>query len=854
MNSESAPSLPSNLEDLLADYLRAVSAPKGARAAAEPPGMPSPEEAVQAMLRLSGALPYSFPTGGVAPLSQSEEGRRLLELPPTDKARVALAAYARWSLETGWKSPLERVITELFRSKLDLDLEQALDLVASSHRLAEGSYRHERIASVMGTLKRFVETQGLVPVLKAGIVDVRDTLHRRHADSHLAGRKIVKSLNEILALEKANADGPTFEPMADVWAPRLKAKLAALPAQERAQLMQLLHLAAKGGGNAKPSKSWLKQAVLALESVQPEVMGALLLDVVALYDSDRRHARTRADLYLSLENQSVLRGLLWLAAMASPKVTGRRLEELARTYLTWVGTDYNSLVLGNAAIHAFSLMRGSEGVAGLMRLRRQLKRPGEAKAIEKALAAIAADSGTTAEDLEELGLPDFGFDADGKRTIELGPKVVGLSITPLSKLVSVKPDGELDQSADADLKALSAEVADTLEAVRLRLERLYLTDRTLPLSLWRERYLEHPLVSAFAQQLIWSFESAGESYTAIPSLSGLHDVAGEPLPLENDSVRVKLWHPMHSEPGEVLAWRRRLIDLNRTQPFKQAHREIYVLTDAERETAFYSNRFAGQILAQKIFRALTRGRGWKAPLQGKWDSGSQDPISKELPAHGLRFEFSIEPIEASANERWQYDFLSTNAVRFTRALGIVTRQHSIGNFTFERRGPAFDRVRLDEVSPVVFSEMMRDVDLFVGVAGIGNDPLWADRHGHQFADYWQEAASSALMESGKARRSVLGELLPSLSIASRCHLEDRHLVVQGNLRTYRIHLGSANIQMEPTGQFLCIVPDKARLGSDVYLPFEGDGTLSVILSKAFMLAADDRIKDRSIRSQIDRAG
>ena len=27
----------------------------------------------------------------------------------------------------------------------------------------------------------------------------------------------------------------------------------------------------------------------------------------------------------------------------------------------------------------------------------------------------------------------------------------------------------------------------------------------------------------------------------------------------------------------------------------------------------------------------------------------------------------------------------------------------------------------------MFSEIMRDVDLFVGVASIGNDPTWADR-------------------------------------------------------------------------------------------------------------------------------
>ena len=340
MNSETAPapSLASNLEELLADYLRAVSAPKGVRAAGESPGMPSPEEAAQALLRLSGALPYSFPTGGVAPLSQSAEGRRLLELPPADKARVALAAYARWSLETGWQSPLERVITELFRSNLDLDLDQALDLVASSRRLAEGTYRHERIASVMGTLKRYVERQGLAAVLKTGIIDVRDTLRSRHADSHLAGRKIVKSLNEILASEKTNLDRPIFEPMADVWAPRLKEKLAALPAGERERVLQLLHLASKGGGNAKPSKSWLKQATLALESAQPEVMGALLLDVViALRFRPETCANPRRPVSFARESERAAR--IALARRDGFAKGGRSPFGRTRAYLSHLGWD-----------------------------------------------------------------------------------------------------------------------------------------------------------------------------------------------------------------------------------------------------------------------------------------------------------------------------------------------------------------------------------------------------------------------------------------------------------------------------------------------------------------------------------
>ncbi len=77
------------------------------------------------------------------------------------------------------------------------------------------------------------------------------------------------------------------------------------------------------------------------------------------------------------------------------------------------------------------------------------------------------------------------------------------------------------------------------------------------------------------------------------------------------------------------------------------------------------------------------------------------------------------------------------------------------------------------------------------------------------------------------------------------------LVIRGTLRTYKIHLGSGNILMEPNDQYLCIVPDRSRAaGDNLLLPFEGDATLSIILSKAFLLAADNKISDPTIVRQI----
>ena len=120
-------------------------------------------------------------------------------------------------------------------------------------------------------------------------------------------------------------------------------------------------------------------------------------------------------------------------------------------------------------------------------------------------------------------------------------------------------------------------------------------------------------------------------------------------------------------------------------------------------------------------------------------------------------------------------------------------------------------------------------------------------------DYWHRYSFGDLSATAKTRRDVLERLLPRLKIADRCSLSDRFLVVRGDLRTYKIYLGSGNILMSPNDQYLCIVPKPANANADagrVFLPFDGDRTFSIILSKAFLLAEDTKIKDSSITRQI----
>ncbi len=176
-----------------------------------------------------------------------------------------------------------------------------------------------------------------------------------------------------------------------------------------------------------------------------------------------------------------------------------------------------------------------------------------------------------------------------------------------------------------------------------------------------------------------------------------------------------------------------------------------------------------------------------------------------------------------------------------------------GGYSGLRRPAESEPLPLAEIPPLVFSEIMRDVDLFVGVASVGNDPAWADGgRGEAERDAWAHFSFGDLSATAQTRRDLLQRLVPRLKIAARCSFAEKFLVVRGDLRTYKVHLGSGNILMSPNDQYLCIVAGSVGKAAEgkVFLPFEGDRTLSVILSKAFLLAADARITEPTITRQI----
>src|SRR5262249_24080696 len=149
------------------------------------------------------------------------------------------------------------------------------------------------------------------------------------------------------------------------------------------------------------------------------------------------------------------------------------------------------------------------------------------------------------------------------------------------------------------IKRANKELETVLASQVLRIERILLDDRSWTQQLWRERYLDHPLVSHIARKLIWQIEGSPDTF--IWRDGKFIDSSEKPVMLSPDA-RVKLWHPMSSLADDVQAWRQLLLKHEIVQPFKQAYREVYILTDAERATRTHSNRFAAHILRQHQFQ------------------------------------------------------------------------------------------------------------------------------------------------------------------------------------------------------------------------------------------------------------
>lgn len=313
------------------------------------------------------------------------------------------------------------------------------------------------------------------------------------------------------------------------------------------------------------------------------------------------------------------------------------------------------------------------------------------------------------------------------------------------------------------------------------------------------RLKDNPIIWSLLSRLVM-IKDNGEF--GFPGEDGKTLIAADGVMIEilpEDKMRIA--HPYDLLKGGVWnEYQSFLFDRQWRQPFKQVFRELYVPTNEEREKS-KSMRYSGnQIMPGRAVGVLKK-RHWKVD----YENGLQKVcFNGDVIAvmYALADWFSPADIEAPTLEYVAF---------------------------YDRR--TFKDKKIEDVSPIVFSEIMRDVDRAVSVAHAGGvDP---------------ETSHSTI----EMRRSIVSHAMQMFGI-SNFEIVGNFAKVKGKLGGYNVHLGSGVVHKEG-GTQIAVLPVHSQGRGRIFLPFlDEDPKTAEIISKILLFAEDHKIKDPSILNQL----
>ncbi|TAE73830.1 MAG: DUF4132 domain-containing protein [Bacteroidetes bacterium] len=237
------------------------------------------------------------------------------------------------------------------------------------------------------------------------------------------------------------------------------------------------------------------------------------------------------------------------------------------------------------------------------------------------------------------------------------------------------------------------------------------------------------------------------------------------------------------------------------QPFKQIFRELYVPTADELQENALSRRYAGHQVQPKKTIALLKSQGWTV----NYEEGLQKVFHKEgfiAKIYAMADWFTPSDVESPTLE----------------TIEIIDRK-------------TWQNVPFSEINPRIFSEIMRDVDLVVSVAHVGDVDV--------------EASQSSI----ELRTAIVHETLQLFKITN-VELKGTHALIKGTKNEYSVHLGSA-IAKKVLGSSLMILPVHSQHRGKMFLPFlDEDPRTAELVSKIILLAKDNEIQDPTILVQL----
>ncbi len=606
----------------------------------------------------------------------------------------------------------------------------------------------------------------------------------------------------------------------------------ALASEQSDAWSAVVQLARDCAERSKPTKKWLREREALLAVIGKPAFAARL---TTLLPEAPLTAPKGTMPPLTEEERDLLKGLMWMSQGLAGEELAAAIAQLAERSFKKVA-EYGEIAtrVGNAGINTLASLQDGVGISHLSRLLGKVRTTSARKTINRALGVAAEAAGQTREDLEELAVPDFGISIDSAAHQPIGEFTAELAIEDGKAVLRwLKADGKPQKSVPKavkegfaeelrSIKRQHKELKEQLATQSRRLEHLWILDRRMPVAQLMERYLMHPVVACTARKLLWLVETKGEPLVVLWRDGALAGLGGQQVELA-DTDEVRLLHLLDLDEDTIAVWRDDLDELGLVQPFAQLWREVYRPTTGRRVELV-----AGHIIHQQAFRSQCQRREWRYALQGRWD-GDEDDARRSL--GDLEVSFEVEAVDYDRDYEYAATYLVTGAV------------------TFHAKGSPGEPLLVADVPPLIYSEVMRDVDMFVSHCTISNDASFnAAEVGEVYSDYWVNNNWADLRGIHCTRAEVLRRTLPRTILRDSARVEEPALRVEGPAGAFLIHIGTTQVRREGQEGFVNVPIDKGATKNvlRVFLPFEGDHMMAEALAKAFYLSECTSLDDPTV--------
>ena len=297
------------------------------------------------------------------------------------------------------------------------------------------------------------------------------------------------------------------------------------------------------------------------------------------------------------------------------------------------------------------------------------------------LDSYAGLRGTTADEVKESFLFDFGFDENGVRRFELGNTVLDVRLqkdlkldmfdTNKQKAVKSVPktgaDPALYQLAKDEIADMRSNIKKAYTIRKWELFDCYIEKTVFSPEKWSESYLKNAFLHVLAELLVWQQE--GKTFTC--SDGGLVTADGAEYALSDKPII--LAHPMEMDKADIAAWQRYYTARGLKQPFEQVWEPVREASQIK------PDRYAGIPIPVVYLRHAER-RG----ISCDWYYVNDYSNSRYLDING----FKVSAEETAEQDKLQIASIKPNA--WNRRTNMV--------ISYLDRLTVYGRVRNDDVT------------------------------------------------------------------------------------------------------------------------------------------------------------